>query len=332
MQLRLVPLDDSILFPGMTATIAADVGDAEQVFVAPAPRRRVRRASAPSPRWSRRAGCPAASTSVTLTGLHRGRAGTAAPGPDGELMIEVEELPDATYAGDRIRELEREYRAVVEEILELRGDDGRVAAFLRSISEPGALADTSGYSPDLTPRRQAAAARDGRRHRAARAGARAAARAARRASGPQADPRRRRGGRQRPAARVLPAQADGVDPQGARRGRRLGRRGVRDEDRRVGDARRRPRAGPARARPARAHGRAERRVVDDPHLPRLAARRAVGRALRRAPRPGRRPRGARRRPRRPRGRQGPDHRVHRRARPAPRARARPTRAAARARS
>ena len=39
---------------------------------------------------------------------------------------------------------------MVEEILELRGDDGRVSAFLRSITEPGALADTSGYSPDLS--------------------------------------------------------------------------------------------------------------------------------------------------------------------------------------
>src|SRR5204862_4172045 len=27
---------------------------------------------------------------------------------------------------------------------------GRIAAFLRSITEPGALADTSGYSPDLS--------------------------------------------------------------------------------------------------------------------------------------------------------------------------------------
>ena len=38
---------------------------------------------------------------------------------------------------------------MVEEILELRGDDGRISAFLRSITDPGALADTSGYSPDL---------------------------------------------------------------------------------------------------------------------------------------------------------------------------------------
>ena len=49
----------------------------------------------------------------------------------------------------RTRELEREYRAVVEEILELRGDDDRIGAFLRAIAEPGALADTIGYAPDL---------------------------------------------------------------------------------------------------------------------------------------------------------------------------------------
>ena len=50
----------------------------------------------------------------------------------------------------RTRELEREYRPVVEEILDLRGDDGRIKAFLRTFKEPGALADTSGYSPDLS--------------------------------------------------------------------------------------------------------------------------------------------------------------------------------------
>src|SRR5919202_1590210 len=45
---------------------------------------------------------------------------------------------------------EREYRATVEEILEERGDDGRIANWLRAIAEPGALADTAGYAPDLT--------------------------------------------------------------------------------------------------------------------------------------------------------------------------------------
>ena len=37
----------------------------------------------------------------------------------------------------------------MDEILELRGDDGRIRAFVRSITETGALADTAGYSPDL---------------------------------------------------------------------------------------------------------------------------------------------------------------------------------------
>jgi ATP-dependent Lon protease len=69
--------------------------------------------------------------------------------PDGRLYVEVEERPDDVPVDGRTRNLEREYRAVVEEILELRGDDGRVAAFVRSITEPGALADTTGYSPDV---------------------------------------------------------------------------------------------------------------------------------------------------------------------------------------
>ena len=65
------------------------------------------------------------------------------------LRVTVDERPDEVPPAHLTRELEREYRAVVEEILELRGDEGRISGFLRSITHPGALADTSGYSPDL---------------------------------------------------------------------------------------------------------------------------------------------------------------------------------------
>ncbi|MGH2821991.1 MAG: endopeptidase La, partial [Thermoleophilaceae bacterium] len=68
----------------------------------------------------------------------------------GALRVEVEPHPDGVPVDGRTRNLEREFRAVIEEILELRGDDGRVASFIRSITDPGALADTSGYSPDLS--------------------------------------------------------------------------------------------------------------------------------------------------------------------------------------
>ena len=81
--------------------------------------------------------------------LHRGVPGAAHTDPDGVLRVEVDERPDVAPPPSLTRDLEREYRAVVEEILELRGDDGRISAFVRSITEPGALADTAGYSPDL---------------------------------------------------------------------------------------------------------------------------------------------------------------------------------------
>ena len=149
MQLHLIPLDDSILFPGMSATIAADVGDAERVFVVPRTDGEFGRVGVVA-EVSDTGRLPGGITAVTLTGLHRATGGVASTGPGGELMVEVEELREANPAGERTRELEREYRAVVEEILELRGDDGRIAAFLRSVSDPGPLADTSGYSPDIS--------------------------------------------------------------------------------------------------------------------------------------------------------------------------------------
>ena len=148
MRLLLVPLDDSVLFPSMTATLAAEVGDEKRVFVLPRDGERYAQVGTVAEVLDT-ARLPGAGEVATLVGLHRGLAGAATPGADGRLRIEVQEIHDGTPTDERTSDLEREYRAVVEEILELRGTDGRVAAFLRSISEPGALADTSGYSPDL---------------------------------------------------------------------------------------------------------------------------------------------------------------------------------------
>ena len=75
---------------------------------------------------------------------------SAETGSGGRLYVEVEERPDETPPPIKTRELETEYRAVVQEILELREADARISEFLRSVVEPGALADTAAYSPDLT--------------------------------------------------------------------------------------------------------------------------------------------------------------------------------------
>jgi ATP-dependent Lon protease len=87
---------------------------------------------------------------VSLEGLHRGVIGAAHSDALGRLRAEVEERPDESPPPVQTRELEREYRAVVEEILDVRGADDRVREFLRSISDPGALADTCAYSPEVT--------------------------------------------------------------------------------------------------------------------------------------------------------------------------------------
>src|SRR4030095_14422649 len=54
---------------------------------------------------------------VTVSGLQRALIGAAESGTSGRLYVEVEERPDETPAPIRTRELETEYRAVVEEIL-----------------------------------------------------------------------------------------------------------------------------------------------------------------------------------------------------------------------
>jgi ATP-dependent Lon protease len=150
MTYRLIPLDDAIVFPTVTATLPIDVGEEERVFLLP--RRdgeygRVGVVAEVVEHGVSRRGAPMA----TVVGLHRGLAGAAQAG-DGDpeqLRVEVQEIHDGHPDDEHTRELAREYRAVVEEILELRGDDGRVAAFLRSVEEPGALADTSGLAPDI---------------------------------------------------------------------------------------------------------------------------------------------------------------------------------------
>jgi ATP-dependent Lon protease len=148
-RLLLVPLDDIVVFPNMNVTLTVDVGDEERVLLIPKRGEEYARVGTVA-RVTDRIRLPGGGRAVALEGLHRGIAGQARTDPQGRLFVEVEERPDPEEVDGRVRELEREYRAVVEEILELRGDDGRIAAFVRSITAPGALADTSGYSPDLT--------------------------------------------------------------------------------------------------------------------------------------------------------------------------------------
>jgi ATP-dependent Lon protease len=147
--LLLVPLDDVVVFPNMNVTISAEVGAEQQVLLVPRQDDAYAKVGTVAEVVGRVA-LPGGGQAVNLVGLHRGIAGAARSDMQGGLRVDVQERPDEEPPGIRTRELEREYRAVVEEILELRGDDGRISAFVRSIRETGALADTAAYAPETT--------------------------------------------------------------------------------------------------------------------------------------------------------------------------------------
>jgi ATP-dependent Lon protease len=147
--LLLVPLEDAVVFPNMNVTLTVDVGDEERVLLVPRHGSEYAKVGTVA-NVTDRVHLPGGASAVALEGLYRGTIGAAHTGTDGRLRAEVEEQPDENPAPVQTRELEREYRAVVEEILDLRGADDRIRAFLRSISAAGPLADTSAYSPDIS--------------------------------------------------------------------------------------------------------------------------------------------------------------------------------------
>jgi ATP-dependent Lon protease len=147
--LLLVPLDDVVVFPNMNVTLPVDVGDEERVLLVPRHEGEYAKVGTVA-EVADRVRLPGGGSAVTLVGLHRGTAGGAHSDRQGRLRVEVGEHPDIEPPGVKTRDLEREYRAVVEEILELRGDDGRISSFVRSIREVGALADTAGYAPEAS--------------------------------------------------------------------------------------------------------------------------------------------------------------------------------------
>src|SRR3954467_12908489 len=147
--LLLIPLDDTVVFPTMDVTLPVDPGDEEQVLLVPRHEGEYARVGTIA-RVAQRVRLPGGARGAHFEGVARGVAGAAHTDASGRLRVEAAEPPDDVPVDGRTRTLEREYRATVEEILEERGDDGRIANWLRAIAEPGALADTAGYAPDLT--------------------------------------------------------------------------------------------------------------------------------------------------------------------------------------
>ncbi|MGH9294147.1 MAG: endopeptidase La, partial [Acidimicrobiales bacterium] len=85
---------------------------------------------------------------AVIRGLERGTIGTGLPGTGRALWVQVDPLV-AEAASSEAHELAREYRAVLENILLQRGAR-RMAESLAEVTDPSAIADLAGYSPDLS--------------------------------------------------------------------------------------------------------------------------------------------------------------------------------------
>ncbi len=89
---------------------------------------------------------------VLIRGIERAAIG-AGRGDGGALRVAAEPAAPVDSNPQRTAELAREYRAVLGEILHRRRARG-VAAAVADITDPGALADTALYSPDLSAERK----------------------------------------------------------------------------------------------------------------------------------------------------------------------------------
>jgi ATP-dependent Lon protease len=154
----LLPLTTGVVLPGMVVTIALESDEARSAVEAArtaddtmllVPRVDGRYAKVGTVATIEDVGrLPSGIEALVVRGLHRALLGTGVPGTGDATWIEARPVEDSEPT-ERALDLAREYRATVENIVESRGAP-QIAQYLRGITEPGALADTAGYSPDLT--------------------------------------------------------------------------------------------------------------------------------------------------------------------------------------
>ncbi len=157
--LPLLPLTTGVVLPGMVVTLTIESDDARtavsaaratggELLLVPRVDRRYARVGTVG-KVEDVGSLPSGMEAVVIRGLHRATIGAGVPGTGDATWVQVEPSPDPSEPSERARELAREYRAVLENIVESRGVP-QVGEFLRGIQDPGAMADTAGYSPDLS--------------------------------------------------------------------------------------------------------------------------------------------------------------------------------------
>ena len=161
--LPLLPLSTGVVLPQMVVTIALETDEARTaaeaaeagagvVLLVPKIDGRYARVGTVA-RVESSGELPNGVGALVLRGLHRAVVGVGVPGTGAGLWVEAESVIDPEPPTERARELAREYRAVVGAISE-RLRAGRLREALNGVTDPGALADTAGWWPDLSTERK----------------------------------------------------------------------------------------------------------------------------------------------------------------------------------
>ncbi|MBO0703212.1 MAG: LON peptidase substrate-binding domain-containing protein, partial [Candidatus Dormibacteraeota bacterium] len=163
-KLPVLPLTEAVVLPRMSATIPLDNEDARRAarsafsddgLLLLLPKVEGRYSTVGVIAKVEEKGRLANGTEVVVAqARHRAVLGPVTTDEGGALIAEVTPRPDPPAAdGALAHDLAQEYRAIVENILELRGAQ-QISQVLHSIDNPGHLADMSGYSPDLSMARK----------------------------------------------------------------------------------------------------------------------------------------------------------------------------------
>jgi ATP-dependent Lon protease len=158
--LPLLPLDDRVILPHMTVPVAVDAEAAHAAVLAArqtdglvvlVPRIEGQHARVGTVAHIEESGrLPDGRQAAVFSGQYRAVLSSGAVEREGTLWMTVEPAPDPELEAlpPAAQTLAREYRAILENLLDLRGASA-IGQVLRGIEHPGQLADMSGYSPDL---------------------------------------------------------------------------------------------------------------------------------------------------------------------------------------
>jgi ATP-dependent Lon protease len=152
-------MDDIVVLPHMSVTLAVE-GDDQKAAIEAARQGNRQILLVPridgkfgtigtAGRLGESADLPTGAEAFMIRGEYRARLGSGQVDIGGALFVQADPLLDPEPPTEKALELAREYRALLENLVESRGVP-QVVQFLRAARTPGHLADLAGYSPDLS--------------------------------------------------------------------------------------------------------------------------------------------------------------------------------------